>query len=513
MQRPLSRRELLKIAALVPFILKSPRLLNLGVQAEQASSLPNIIIIVFDTLSANHMSLYGYPRETTPNLKRFADRATVFNNHYAGGNFTSSGTAALLTGAHTWTQRAFNLDGTVVDGFEHKTLFHVLALAGYYRAVYTHNWLVVELLNQFQSDISYWKALRELCLLDSELSDRLFPNDRTIARSSERIMSVRNSPGTTSLFFSMLEQFLVSKRRSELRAKYASLYPRGLPTNDETIYFVLEDAIDWINSEVMQLPPPFMGYFHLLPPHDPYNPRREFVGRFDNDGFEGVAKPKHPLADKFDEPAERTFRRHYDEMIAYADYEFGRLYDILGSSGLLKNTFLFFTSDHGELLERGERGHQNPLLYEGITRIPLVVSTPGQSKRVDVNTPTSCVDLLPTLAYIAGQPIPEWAEGLVLPTLGGNEVRGRSVFTVEAKTNAKLAPITKATISMVKDENKLIHYLGYGREFGDTDEVYDLADDPEEMANLRSSNPDLASEMRTELLDKLETVNRPYQRT
>ena len=243
MQRPMNRRDFIRLAALVPFIGIAPRLTHNTTAATQPSDQPNILVIVFDTLSANHMSLYGYPRKTTPNLDRFAERATVFNRHYAGGNFTSSGTASLLTGAYTWTQRAFNLDGTVLDGFERKSLFQVLGEAGYYRAVYTHNWLVVELLNQFQADISYWKALRDLCLMDTELTDRLFPNDHTIARSSERIMTVRNSPGTTSLFLSMIEQFFASSQRKQLLAKYSSSYPRGLPTNDESIYFILEDAI------------------------------------------------------------------------------------------------------------------------------------------------------------------------------------------------------------------------------------------------------------------------------
>ena len=74
---------------------------------------PNVIILVFDTLSARHLSLQGYQRLTTPNLIRFAEKATVYHRHYAAGNFTSPGTASLLTGMHPWTHRAFEQAGLI----------------------------------------------------------------------------------------------------------------------------------------------------------------------------------------------------------------------------------------------------------------------------------------------------------------------------------------------------------------------------------------------------------------
>jgi arylsulfatase A-like enzyme len=513
MNRPMSRRELLKLAATLPVIGIPPRLPQEGTARAQQPNRPNILVIVFDTLSAKHMSLYGYPRATTANLSRFASRATVFQSHYAAGNFTSPGTASLLTGAYPWTQRAFNFQGTVTPEFERKNLFRVFDGAGYYRVTYTHNWLVAQLLDQFRPDLDYWKPVRELCLTDTEISDSLFPNDHSVALSTERVMALHSSSWAGSLFLSMLDQFFQSNDKKRLSAKYASLFPRGLPTNEETTLFLLEDAINWIQMEAKQAQRPFLGYFHLLPPHEPYNTRREFIGRFDHDGFVEVSKPLHPLSTTgFDEPQEDIFRRHYDEFLAYADAEFGRLYDFLVQAGILENAYLIFTSDHGQILERGTRGHFNRLLYEAITRIPLIVSKPGQTDRIDVSTPTSCLDLLPTLAHLAGQPIPDWCEGQILPTLGGTVTPGRSVFTVEAKSNAKQAPLTTATVSMVKGEYKLIHYLGYGSAVDNSFELFDLKNDPEELTDLHTSNPGLAADLQTELTGKLREVNRPYRR-
>ncbi len=513
MNRSLSRRDVLKLAALLPIIGIPPRLFQNDAPRAQQPNRPNVLFIVFDTLSAKHMSLYGYPRATTPNLDRFAQRATVFNSHYAGGSFTSPGTASLLTGADPWTQRAFNFQGTVAPGFERKNLFRVFDAAGYYRVTYTHNWLVSQLLNQFRPDISYWKPVRELCLSDTEISDWLFPKDHDVALSVERTARLHNPGGAGSLFLSMLDQIFQTVDKNTLAKKYADLFPRGLPTNTETTFFILEDAINWIQAEAKQAQRPFLGYFHLLPPHEPYNARREFIGIFDNDGVTSVVKPIHPLSTtSYDNPQEDVFRKHYDEMIAYADAEFGRLYDFLLQSGILENTYLIFTSDHGQILERGTRGHLNQLLFESITRIPLIIAKPGQTTRVDVSSPTSCVDLVPTLAQIAGQPRPDWCEGQILPTLGADAISGRSVFTVEAKSNAKQAPITKASVAMVKDQYKLIHYLGYGGAYDDAFELYDLKNDPEELTDLYSSNQGLAAGLQKELVAKLQEANRPYQR-
>jgi arylsulfatase A-like enzyme len=514
MRRPLTRRDFLKVAALAPLLGLAVRQLPAAARQAPAPNRPNVVVIVFDTLSAKHMSLYGYPRQTTPNLERFAKRATVFHQHYAGGNFTSPGTSSLLTAAYPWTQRCFNFQSTVTKEYEQKSLFQVFDTAGYYRVAYTHNWLVVQLLNQFRGDISYWKPMRELCLTDTEFSDRLFPNDHDVAYSTERMMLVRNPTGTGSLFLSVLGNILESNDQNKLLEKYKPLFPRGLPTNNETMLFVLEEAIDWIQSELQQAPRPFLGYFHLLPPHEPYNTRREFIGRFDHDGVVEVPKPLHPLsATSFDEPQEGIFRRHYDEYVAYADAEFGRLYDFMEQAGLFDTTYVVFTSDHGQILERGTRGHLNPLLYESIVRIPLIISSPGQTQRVNVRTPTSCVDVLPTLAHLIGQPLPAWSEGTLLPTLGGQVQPERSVFTVEAKSNAKQAPLTEATVSMVKDQYKLIHYRGYGKGYDNFFELYDLKNDPEELMNVYSADRSRAAALQGELLAKLDEVNRPYRHT
>lgn len=513
MSRSINRRNFLKLAAAAPLVGAGLRWAKSNVENAAPSNRPNVLLVVFDTLMARHMSVYGYPRDTTPNLNRFAQNATVFHRHYAGGSFTSSGTSSLLTSNYPWTQRSINLMGTVSQAFEHKNLFRIFGDAGYTRVAYTHNWMAAQLLNQFRGDINYWKPTRELALSDIEIADRFFGNDHDVALSAERVLTIPNTYGTGSLFLSPLQQAWSSHDDQQLQAKYQAQFPRGLPNSAQTTTFIIEDAVNWLQTELKQVSSPSFIYFHLLPPHEPYNPRKEFIGLFDDDPIVEPPKPLHPLGTDFDEIAENLARRHYDEFLAYADAEFGRLYDFMVREKMLDNTYVVFTSDHGQILERGTKGHTNPLLYETITHIPLMICAPGQTHRVDVQAPTSCLDVLPTLAQIIGQPVPDWTGGQLLPTFGGQADLDRTIYTVDAKNSPKQGILNQATVAMIKNDYKLIHYRGYEKGYTGTFELYNLKQDPEELTNLYSPNASTGNELQNELLAKMDQVNKPYQRT
>ena len=79
--------------------------------------------------------------------------------------------------------------------------------------------------------------------------------------------------------------------------------------------------------------------------------------------------------------------------------------------------------------------------------------------------------------------MPAGGVGRILPDLGGTEDNGRSIFSVEAKTNSAFAPLTKTTIAMIKGDYKLIYYKGYDG-YDDVFELYNLSEDIEEMQNL-----------------------------
>src|SRR5512139_2371500 len=142
----LSRREFLKLVSMVPVGIYSRPLLKLA-RSEQAADQKNIILIVFDAWSQRHVSLYGYPRPTMPNLETFAGNATVYHNHYSAGTFTVPGTSSLLTGLHLWTHRGFQLGGGLSAPHAGQTIFSVLS-STHYTYAYTQNKFADQILNQ-----------------------------------------------------------------------------------------------------------------------------------------------------------------------------------------------------------------------------------------------------------------------------------------------------------------------------------------------------------------------------
>jgi arylsulfatase A-like enzyme len=468
---------------------------------------PNILLLVFDTFSAPHMSLLGYRRETTPHISAFAERALVYHNHHAAGNFTTPGTAAILTGTYSWTNRAFHLHGLVDRSFEEQNIFAQMAALGYYQAAYSHNLLVMSLLHQFRRHLDAFIPTRALCLADNQVSDRLFYPDYTPAFLAEsQYLNSRQLRG--SLILSWLQRLVHFADKRTIERDLGGRFPRGIPELHR-LMFVLEDAIDWVALQAGGLPDPYFSYVHLLPPHEPYATRREFVNRF-ADNWTRDTKARHFLAGGTPGSVLLRQRRFYDEYIAYVDAEFGRLVAALERSGALDNTIILLTSDHGQSFERGLHGHISPLLYEPLTHIPLLIRLPGQAARQDIYSLTSSVDLLPSLLHLIGGKIPPWTEGEVLPGLSSAEPDPlRKIFSVEAKGNSKNAPLQKSTVAMHSGSHKMIRYDGFPN-MERPYELYDLEADPEELVDLYNTRTELAAEMRAVLDQKIQQVNKPF---
>jgi choline-sulfatase len=343
----------------------------------------------------------------------------------------------------------------------------------------------------------------------------LFEEDEDIAIVSWlRAIRKMDDGYAYSLFLSLLYE----KYDQQLESKFKELkkfYPRGIPAMSADSYFLLETAVDWFGEKISSMHQPFLSYLHFLPPHDPYSTHRDFFGRFKDDGWTSEPKPLDVLQFKDDYSTRRALQKRlqYDEFILYVDREFGRMFDFLKDSGILENTWVILTSDHGEMFERGVIGHETPLLYEPVIRVPLIIFEPGRKTRLDIHTPTSAIDLLPTLLHVTGQQPVNWAEGMVLPpytvaTPGAD----RNVYALEARNNKKYAPLSIATTVLVKGQYKLTYFFGY-EELGNIDrvELYDLEADPDEMNDLSSSEKDIANEMLLELKEKIKEVNKPYR--
>lgn len=486
-----SRRDFLKLSAAAAGAAGFGRLARyLPARQAAGADRPNLIIILFDALSAAHISVYGYPRRTTPNLERFASRATVYHNHHAAGNFTTPSTASLFTSLYPWTHRAFNLAGLVRPELRPHNLFAALG-DSIHRLAFTQNIYADMLLYQFEQAIDQHEALDRFSLVSSLVYPRLAPNDAILGMKSYDQFLFKREEAHGSLFLSILSDLALQARTQAQTQRWAQVYPGGLPRLANTsVSFAFEQLTDGLMNLLDALPRPSFAYLHLMPPHAPYRPTRQFLGAFDDGWLPQEIKP-HRLGDDVKQRRLNEQRQVYDEFVANLDAEFGRLLDHLEQTGVLDNSYVIFTSDHGELFERGASGHSTPLLFEPVIHIPLLISAPGQRQRQDIQALTSNIDLLPSLARLAGQPIPEWAAGRPLPGLGldAPDDPQRSIFVVEAKTNAAYSPLRKASLALLKGRLKLVHYFGY-RYYKDGYELYDLEQDPAELNNRYDDHPD-----------------------
>lgn len=483
---------LLTASAAVPQWLFRP-----GLQTAQGQ---NVLVVVFDTFSASNISLYGYKRKTTPNIDRLAERATVFHHHYAGGNFTTPGTATLLTSVLPWTHGAVGINDIVIDAYADKSLFHAFP---YHRMAYSHNILANTLLKDFFSGMEGLTPREKLYLQSDALINILFQKDEDIAEVSWRRALKRQLEGYSySLFLAPLYE----RNKTKSVAALEDQFPRGLPVMVDDNFFLLEDGINWALGQLDNAPQPFLGYYHFNPPHDPYHTRIDFVGKFSNDGLRPPNKPQHIFSGDRNTQKLLEWRQEYDEFILYVDSEFARLFDFLESQGILKNTWLVLTSDHGEMFERGIGGHRSKVLYQPVIHIPLLIFAPGQQTRQDVYDVTSAIDVLPTLAHLTNQPAPAWTQGLVLPPFSDQRTV-RDVFSLQVEGKDDNGGINNATVAMMRENYKLIYYFGYEElEGGEMVELYDVEADPEELDDLSPSRQELTNQLLSALKKKLEEV-------
>ncbi len=160
--------------------------------------------------------------------------------------------------------------------------------------------------------------------------------------------------------------------------------------------------------------------------------------------------------------------RRYDAEIAYTDHEIGRLLERIGAGG----TITVVTSDHGESLgEHGEKTH-GLFVYQATMAVPLIIHWPGhQPADVTVATPASLVDLVPTLLGILGYPVPAGLDG----GAPSRPVYGESFLPKYNYTFSELRMVRDGALKYIDAPGP---------------ELYDLAQDPDELRNLAGGHPD-----------------------
>ena len=507
----LTRRDFLKLASLFAagtvssLTARFPR---------QADSRPNIIVILFDAMSARNMSLYGYGRETTPELSRFAERCTVYNAHYSASNFTTSGVASMLTGMYPWKHRALTQGGIVKRDVIPYNPYTLLG-SDYYRLMFSQNFWPDRLVAQYYDEVDNFLPQTAYSMRGNTLVKSWVGKDRLLASIAfDEFLFPAQTDRPGSAFLNYFYKSRVSHSIETQKSQPG--YPSGVPEVEGYNVYLNEQIYKGVLEEILNMDDkqPYFAYFHLFSPHSPYKPGGKFSRLFRNDRFQIPLKDVVPQFDSlYPESDESVLRKRaaYDRQIAQVDAEFGKLVTQLDASGVLENSYLIITSDHGEMFERGFSGHGGRLMYEPMLRIPLLIHAPAQTVRKDIDIPTSNVDILPTILSIAGKEIPEVVEGQILAGFGGIEDQERPIFSMAAWQNSAFLPITKAVFAMRKGAYKLIAYLGYGGDDDSIYEFYDVENDPEELHELGADIPSVVSAMKEEFSEHLSWANRPFE--
>ncbi len=312
----------------------------------------NVLFYVVDTTRADHLSAYGYERETTPRLEQFARESVLFERAYAPSSWTRASTASLLTGLAPARHGARSRKNRISK--DAPLLAELLAAEGYACASIVTNPHVVETWG-FGRGFEHFEDL-------------------------------------------------------------GALAPQWQDANAALVAEHLEPLLDGFADN----PRPFFLYVHTIDPHGPNTPPEPYDRLFTD--HPSIAPLPGSLSP--DTPAEvvENMRALYDAELRFADEHFGRVLDALRARGLLDNTLIVFTSDHGEEhLDHGHGGHGQQLFEESV-RVPLVVHFPGaQGGGNRITARASLLDMVPTVMAAVGRPVPAGLDGTDLsPLLSGD---------------------------------------------------------------------------------------------
>ncbi len=282
-------------------------------------------------------------------------------------------------------------------------------------------------------------------------------------------------------------------------------------------------ALDWINQDRDK---PFFLYLSHKAVHAMFEPAKRHLGKYENveieypesmadteenykgkpawvkeqrNSWHGVDYMYHGQMD-FD-----TFFKRYCETLLSVDDSIGRVLDGLEVKGLLDSTLVFYMGDNGFCF--GEHGLIDKRhMYEPSMRVPFLAHCPQLIEPgTKVTQLVQNIDVAPTVLEAAGVRAPDYMDGRsFLPLLEGEEVEWRDAVFYEYYWEAAF-PQTPTTYGVRTDRYKFIHYHG----IWDTDELYDLQADPDEMHNLIDvpEHQDRIKQMREQLYSWLERTD------
>jgi arylsulfatase A-like enzyme len=412
---------------------------------------PNVVLISFDALSAQDMSLYGYRLPTTPQFERLARRSYNFVNFVSTSDFTSPAAASLLTGQYPLTNRVFQLYGHIPHRLREDNIAWLLRRDGYTTAAIVTNPAAHPLTLRIASSFS--------SLPRPPVSSWIFPGTALLQLRHSMLFDTANGFAANALLrdFGWLFGRFNNAPWVEPRAVFASA--------EEFVRGTREPYFLWV---------------HLYPPHAPYLTDQRFLGRFlPGSDLTTQAQYFWETPDAYYPPAMQhavdLLRLRYDESIAGCDSALGEFLDWMARDGRDANTILIVTSDHGENFSGGRWTHQSPDLHYAETHIPLLISLPHQNRVYTETEDGDLADVAPTILSLLGIPKPSWMDGHSLLDPGRAVSEPEPAFSMYLAESDPFGRPTAGAIAANSGPYRLVWYFPSGGA-----ELFDIARDPEE---------------------------------
>ncbi len=412
-----------------------------------AAGAPSVVLVVLDTVRADHLGMYDYERPTTPFMDSLAADGIVFDRALATSPWTLPSHTAMFTGRF---QFETNASWLVPLNDEHPTLAEAFAARGYLTAGFIGN--------------------KVYCARDYGL-----------ARGFQHYEDYHLKPAV----------FVASTAigRRTLQVDHASRQSARFNDGGR----VVDGFVEWLGAAEER---PVFAFLNLVDAHALYRPPAPYDRAF--------GEPQDILDDWYtrsdwDDEQMQVFRDAYDGCLLYLDDLVKRIVDALRERGALENTVLVITSDHGEHFgEHGLTDHGNSL-YDPLLHIPLVLHFPAgidQPRRVP--RPVSLRDLPATICDLTGLDIadfpghslrPLWQDPataeLDTPLLGE---LGQGINKPRHLPHASgaLQCLYEGSLHLILDAKDIPH-------------LYDLSRDPGELHDLAEERPDDVRRMRAKI--------------
>ena len=418
--------------------------------SSQRETLPDVLVIVLDTLRYDSLGLEVDGTSITPNLDLLADQSLHFTNAFSPSNFTSGAMPGILTSLPQ------SLTGWPM-GEEVTTLAEFLQAAGLKTVGVSTNPFVSTLFG-----------------FDQGFDEFVDPNDTG--------------------------DFLVAN----IIQIVGSVFPRAsygarLITSD-----LFYRSSPWACRGALELfeacKPPCLLYLHLMDPHGPYLPPKkylpddftpsEFVPYFE---FDHLSEKGILNSEAFRPKLENVLQRYQGE-VRRADAELGKLEKRLREMGRWDETLVIFTSDHGEAFgEHDWAGHSGKNMSNTLIQVPFLIKPPrswGISPRAE-SSPVSTYSLLPTTLSLLGLPVPE--------QIFGENIDG--LVRYGSTSNAERTIVSNSTDRIyagIRWPWKLVLKLSKGQIYERS--LFQMEEDPHEKDNVIDSNKDLAQRIEEDVM-------------